>query len=133
VDTVRLGHALQNLLDNALTYTDRGGKITLAAAADADADGVTLSITDTGIGIPPEHLANIFQKFFRVPGQSRGTGTGLGLAIVHEIVTAHGGTITCESRPGSGTSFRLRLPVAAQELAGSCVFGHANSAPPVAH
>ena len=109
VDASRLGHALRNLLDNALTYTERGGRITLAASANADA--VTLSVADTGIGISREHLPHVFEKFFRVPGQSRGTGTGLGLAIVHEIVTAHGGTITCESQPGVETIFRLRLPL----------------------
>jgi signal transduction histidine kinase len=109
-DAARLGNALRNLLDNALTYTDRGGRITLSAAAGPDA--VTLAVADTGVGIPPEHLPHVFEKFFRVPGQSRGGGTGLGLAIVHEGVTAHGGTITCESRPGAGTVFRLTLPVA---------------------
>jgi signal transduction histidine kinase len=109
VDASRLGHALRNLLDNALTYTERGGRITLSASADADA--VTLSVADTGIGISREHLPHVFEKFFRVPGQSRGTGTGLGLAIVNEIVTAHGGTITCDSQPGEGTVFRLRLPM----------------------
>jgi signal transduction histidine kinase len=109
VDASRLVHALRNLLDNALTYTERGGRITLAASADAEA--VTLSVADTGIGISREYLPHVFEKFFRVPGQSRGTGTGLGLAIVNEIVTAHGGTITCESEPGQGTVFRLRLPV----------------------
>jgi signal transduction histidine kinase len=107
VDPSRLGHALRNLLDNSLTYTDRGGKVTLSAAADSES--VTLSIADTGIGIPAEHVPHVFEKFFRVPGQSRGTGTGLGLAIVHEIVTAHGGSITCESRPGVETVFRLKL------------------------
>lgn len=109
VDAGRLGHALRNLLDNALTYTDRGGKINVSASADNEA--VTLSVADTGIGIPPEHLPHVFEKFFRVPGQSRGTGTGLGLAIVHEIVAAHGGTISCDSRPGVETTFRLKLPL----------------------
>jgi signal transduction histidine kinase len=125
VDAARLGHALRNLLDNALTYTDRGGRITLAAAIDADA--VVLSIADTGIGISPEHLPHVFEKFFRVPGQSRGTGTGLGLAIVHEIVTAHGGTITCESRPGAETVFRLRLPPAVEHCAASYVFDNVDT------
>jgi signal transduction histidine kinase len=109
VDAARLGHALRNLLDNALTYTDRGGRITLAATSQGD--DVTLSVSDTGIGISREHLPHVFEKFFRVPGQSRGTGTGLGLAIVNEIVAAHGGMITCESQPGAGTVFRLRLPI----------------------
>jgi signal transduction histidine kinase len=109
-DAARLGHALNNLLDNALTYTDRGGQITLAAAATGDA--VTLTVADTGLGIPPEHLPHVFDKFFRIPGQSADTGTGLGLAIVREIVTAHGGSIACDSTPGAGTVFRIRLPLA---------------------
>lgn len=123
VDVERIGHALRNLLDNAMAFTDRGGTITLSAVADGDA--VVLSVADTGFGIPAEHLPHIFEKFFRVPGQSRGSGSGLGLAIVHEIVTAHGGSITCESRPSVGTTFRLRLPVAADESPEACIFGRA--------
>jgi len=122
VDVSRLGNALGNLLDNALNYTDRGGRITLSAAAGPDA--VTLFVADTGIGIPPEHLPHVFEKFFRVPGQSRGSGTGLGLAIVHEIVAAHGGTVTCESQPGSGTVFRLTLPVAVGSTPAGASLGH---------
>lgn len=108
VDTQRISHALGNLLDNALTYTDRGGRITLSAAL-AD-DQIVLAVVDTGIGIPPEYLPHVFDRFSRIPNQSRGTGTGLGLAIVREIVTAHGGDVTCESQPGRGSSFRIRLP-----------------------
>jgi NtrC-family two-component system sensor histidine kinase KinB len=108
-DAPRLAHALDNLLDNAVTYTDRGGRISLSASA---VDGtVTLAVADTGRGIPPEYVGHVFDKFFRVPGQSEGSGTGLGLAIVREIVAAHGGTVSCESRPGEGSVFRLRLPV----------------------
>jgi PAS domain S-box-containing protein len=126
-DATRLGNALGNLLDNALTHTDRGGRITLAARPEAA--GVTLSVADTGVGIPPEHLPHVFEKFFRVPGQSRGSGTGLGLAIVNEIVIAHGGTITCESRPGEGTVFRLTLPLATEGVVPEYVYGHADGAP----
>ena len=108
VDARRLGHALSNLLDNALTYTDAGGKITLSAAAASWT--VTLTVADTGCGIPPEHLPRVFDRFFRVPGQSRGSGTGLGLAIVREIVTAHGGSVSCQSEPGHGTTFTITLP-----------------------
>ena len=68
-------------------------------------------MADTGLGIPPEHLPHVFEKFFRVPGRSQGRGTGLGLAIVREIVTAHHGEVTCESEPGKGTVFTLSLPV----------------------
>jgi signal transduction histidine kinase len=104
----RLLHALGNLLDNAVTYTDQGGKVTLSAIP---SNGhVMFTVSDTGIGIPPEYLPHVFERFFRVPGRSRGGGTGLGLAITREIVAAHGGTVTCESAPGTGTTFRLALP-----------------------
>jgi signal transduction histidine kinase len=109
-DPERLGYALNNLLDNALTYTGQGGRITLSAQA-GPGETVCLSVADTGTGIPPEYLPHVFERFFRVPGQSQGHGTGLGLAIVREIVTAHRGSITCESTPGQGTVFRLTLPV----------------------
>ena len=69
-----------------------------------------LTVADTGVGIPPEYLPHVFDRFFRIPGQSEEAGTGLGLAIVKEIVTAHGGEITCESEPGKGTTFRITLP-----------------------
>src|SRR5262249_46325486 len=98
VNSQRFGHALNNLLDNAVVYTPPGGRITLSAST---TDGtVVLGVADTGIGIPPEHLPHVFERFFRVPGQSQGGGTGLGLAIVREIVTAHGATISCASQPG---------------------------------
>jgi len=108
-DAGRFQHALANLLENALTYTKRGGKITLSARA---ADGlVTFTVADTGIGIPPEFQPYIFSKFFRVPGQSDEGGTGLGLAITREIVEAHGGSILCKSEHGLGTTFTVNLPV----------------------
>ncbi|MFO0964891.1 MAG: ATP-binding protein [Gemmataceae bacterium] len=120
-DAARLGHALRNLVENAITYTERSGRVILSGAV-AD-DRVSLSVRDTGIGIAPEYLPHVFEKFFRVPGQKRGAGTGLGLAIVHEIVVAHGGAIACESEPGQGTTFRISLP---STEAGSAdyVFGH---------
>jgi signal transduction histidine kinase len=114
VDKERIGHAVRNLLDNALTYTDTGGRITLSA--ESIDDSVIFSVTDTGVGISPQFVPRIFEKFFRVPGQSRGRGTGLGLAIVHEIVVGHGGTICCESQPGVGTTFRIRLPMARSDI-----------------
>jgi signal transduction histidine kinase len=110
VDVGRMGHALANLLDNALAHTERGGRITLGAARSDRA--VVLSVADTGAGIPPEHLPHLFERFYRIPGRSPEAGTGLGLAIVREIVTAHGGDITCESRQGEGTTFRITLPAA---------------------
>ena len=108
VDAQQLGHALDNLLDNALTHTERGGQITLTAAT-VDSR-VVLTVADTGHGIAPEHLPHLFERFYRIPGRSEEAGTGLGLAIVREIVSAHGGTITCESTLGSGTVFQIELP-----------------------
>jgi PAS domain S-box-containing protein len=112
-DASRIGTALRNLLDNAVMYTDSGGKITLSAQAGGDT--VTLLVADTGCGISAEHLPHVFEKFFRVPGRSRGGGTGLGLAIVNEVVVAHGGTASCTSEIGHGTVFHLSLPVAHPE------------------
>jgi signal transduction histidine kinase len=111
VDAEQLGQALTNLLNNAITYTPAGGTVTLSAAATADGR-VALTVADTGVGIPAEHLPHVFDRFFRIPGQSEEGGTGLGLAIVKEVVAAHKGQVTCESEPGKGTTFRITLPSA---------------------
>jgi two-component system, NtrC family, sensor histidine kinase KinB len=110
VDAQRFGLALNNLLDNALKSTEDGGRITLSAAPLGE-DRVRFSVADTGMGIPPEYLPHVFEKFFRVPGDGRGRGTGLGLAIVREIVVAHQGEVACESQPGKGAVFTLTIPV----------------------
>jgi signal transduction histidine kinase len=108
-DPARLGAALNNLLDNALTYTGEGGRITLSARA-AGTDAIEVAVRDSGIGIPRAYLPHVFEKFFRVP-QNDGHGTGLGLAIVREIVVAHGGHVRCESEEGKGSVFTLTLPI----------------------
>ena len=100
---------LNNLLDNALTYTEAGGKVTLSARP-GDDGRVQLTVSDTGIGIPADSVPHVFDRFFRVPSRGQNPGTGLGLAIVREIVTAHHGDIVCESEPGRGTTFRITLP-----------------------
>lgn len=109
VDAVRFGRALNNLFDNALTYTEPGGTVSLSAAS-VDDDRVRITVRDTGIGIPTESLPHVFDRFFRVPGRDGTPGTGLGLAIVREVVTAHGGEIACESEVGRGTTFHITLP-----------------------
>ena len=114
VDADRLGLALGNLVENAVTYTPAGGSVTLSAAMTEDGR-VAFAIADTGVGIPPEHLPHVFDQFFRVPGQSEEGGTGLGLAIVKEIVAAHHGEVTCESMPGARTTFRITLPAWADQ------------------
>lgn len=78
-------------------------------AEPADAGFLRLGVRDQGPGIPQESLGRIFEKFYRVPGQSK-TGAGLGLAIAREIVLAHGGTIGCLSSPGTGCDFHFLLP-----------------------
>jgi signal transduction histidine kinase len=107
-DTIQIAHVFANLLFNAMKYTDSGGMITLSAQADQE--HVRFSVSDTGKGIPEEHLPKIFDRFFRVPGQEHETGTGLGLAIVKEIVEAHGGSVNVESRVGEGSTFCFTLP-----------------------
>ena len=109
VDAEQFQHALQNLLDNALAHTSQGGRITVSAQRQEGQ--IAISVADTGSGIPAQWLPLIFERYFRVPGETNRGGSGLGLAIVREIVTAHGGEITCESRPAEKTIFRMTLPV----------------------
>lgn len=113
-DARHIRHALDNLLANALRYTPSGGTVSVSARAAGDA--VEFAVSDTGVGIAPEHLQRLFERFFRVPGQDNSTGTGLGLAIVKQIVHAHGGQVGVESRVGSGTTFRFTLGRAADEV-----------------
>lgn len=107
-DPIRFGHALDNLLANAVTYTPSGGTVTLSATADGDR--VRLTVADSGVGIPADQLPRVFERFFRVPDTEHPTGTGLGLAIVREIVAAHGGDVTCRSEVGIGTAFTITMP-----------------------
>ena len=114
VDPEALRQIFTNLFDNALRHTTRGGRVrVLAAQADGD---VVVRVSDTGTGIPAEHLPRIFERFYRVdPGRSRQEGgTGLGLAIVKHLVEAHGGRVAAESELGRGTTILLTFPVVTQ-------------------
>jgi two-component system phosphate regulon sensor histidine kinase PhoR len=108
-DPTALRQVLSNLVDNAIRYTAKGS-VTVRATRD-DADGVLIAVRDTGVGIAPEHLSRIFERFYRAdPGRSRADGgTGLGLAIVRHLVEAHGGRVSAESQPGGGTTVLVRL------------------------
>jgi signal transduction histidine kinase len=102
--------AVANLVDNAIKFTPDGGRILIRAAFEDRR--VILSVSDTGIGIPPGELGRIFERFYRVD-RSRDRkegGTGLGLAIAKHLTQAMGGTIEAESAPGAGTTFRITLP-----------------------
>jgi signal transduction histidine kinase len=119
IDRERIEHVFDNLMNNALRHTDRGGKVTLKAAA-ADVS-VQYSITDSGEGIPPQFLPRLFEKFYRVPGTRRPGGAGLGLAIVREIIVAHGGSVEASSTLGKGTTFTFSLPATAEAGLGEAV------------
>ena len=109
-DEDRINEVLGNLLSNAFKFTQRGGKVALSVMP---TDGkVVVTVTDTGAGISPEQLPHIFDKFFQADNQAQAAtkGTGLGLAIAKEVVEAHGGQITAESRVGEGTTFVVTLP-----------------------
>lgn len=109
-DQARLVQAIANLVDNAIKYTPDGG--TVAVSGEDRGDLVAVSVTDTGIGIPPEHLPRIFERFYRVDrSRSRALGgTGLGLSIVKHIATSHGGRVEVQSTEGRGSRFTLLLP-----------------------
>lgn len=116
LDPDRLAQALGNLLSNAINYTSAGGMVTVSA-------GVTgrnawLTVSDTGPGIAPEELPNIFEPFYR--GQTPGSaphGLGLGLAIARDLVVAHGGRLEVASTPGAGSRFTIHLPLTAPDWA----------------
>ncbi len=111
-DEDRMSEVVGNLLSNAFKFTDRGGAVDLVVTADDDL--VHLVVRDSGVGIPPEHLPYVFEKFFQADNQGASAvkGTGLGLAIAKGIVTAHGGSIAVESEPGQGTTFSVVMPIA---------------------
>jgi signal transduction histidine kinase len=113
VDPGALRDALDALLENAVKYTDPGDSIELAAHADG-AGGVVIEVSDSGLGIPPDALSHIFDRWARADGartRQRG-GAGLGLAIVAAVARAHGGRCSVKALP-RGTAFRLHLPVRA--------------------
>jgi signal transduction histidine kinase len=109
-DPMRLEQALQNLTANALRHTPKGGRVELNAAFEAGA--IVVTVSDTGAGIPSEHLPRVFDRFYKVDPSRTGqaAGSGLGLSIVKAIIERHGGTVAATSRPGGGTTFVLKFP-----------------------
>jgi signal transduction histidine kinase len=110
-DPLRIEQVLRNLLDNAVKYSPQGGMIVVQG--EVQEERVIVSVADQGMGIAPEHLNRLFEKFFRVesvPGQ-RVVGSGLGLPIARTIVEGHGGHIWAESRLGEGSTFYFTLPL----------------------
>ena len=130
-DAERVHQVLYNLLDNAMRFTPPAGSVRVAACVVGDRCEVT--VTDTGPGIPAEHLPFVFERFYRADAArargSRGTGgTGIGLAIVRSVVEAHGGSVRAESGPGTGSAFTFDLPLAGQPAGDR----HRDDGPPTA-
>jgi two-component system phosphate regulon sensor histidine kinase PhoR len=113
-DPKNMEEVLSNLLSNAINYSPNGGAVEVRARNLGES--IEIEVKDTGVGIPAEELAKIFDKFYRVkhPETRKVIGTGLGLAIVKSIVEAHNGMIEVDSIPGRGSTFRIRLPVIAE-------------------
>lgn len=109
-DSGQLARAVSNLISNAIQYNRPGGSVRITLGSGAD--GVTLSVSDTGQGIPPEDLPHVFERFYRADkSRSSAKGhSGLGLAITKAIIDAHGGTIRVVSEPGRGSTFTVSLP-----------------------
>jgi two-component system, OmpR family, phosphate regulon sensor histidine kinase PhoR len=111
-DPTALRQVLANLVENAVRYTSRGGVTVRADGPVSGIGGMTVSVADTGSGIPIEHIGRIFERFYRVDtGRAREEGgTGLGLAIVRHLVETHGGSVRAESVVGRGTTITFHLP-----------------------
>ncbi len=107
-DEDRVEQLLVILLDNAMRYTPEGGSITIGAA-ETTGDRILVSVTDTGVGIAPEDLPHIFERFYKTDKSRKEGGTGLGLSIAKQIVDKLGENIFVESKPGDGTSFHFTL------------------------
>lgn len=110
-DPVRLGQAVDNLLSNALKFTPAGGRVRVEVAPAPDG-GACLRVADSGIGIPPDELTRLAQRFYRASSATRRAipGVGLGLSITKAVVEAHGGDVAVTSTVGEGTTFTLTLP-----------------------
>jgi len=111
-EETQLTSMFANLVENAVKYTPRGGRVEVTAGVDEERGEVVVRVSDTGIGIAQEDLSRIFERFYRVDkARSKETGgTGLGLSIVRHVVNKHRGSVTVESTPGEGTTFTVRLP-----------------------
>ena len=117
-DEVLLRRAISNVVENAIRYNRAGGTVSISLSS---APGTaTLTVRDTGIGIPQEAQSHVFERFYRVDQgrDRRHGGAGLGLALAHEIVCSHGGTISLESAPGVGTTLAITLPLSSASTSG---------------
>jgi two-component system OmpR family sensor kinase len=127
-DEARLRQVISNLMSNALTHTPDGSPISVRIHAGQQAGNplvpsAVLEVMDHGPGLTPEQASRVFERFYRAD-QARGRrtgGSGLGLAIVNALVAAHGGTVSVDTGPGRGATFRITLPLAPEALAAESV------------
>jgi two-component system, OmpR family, phosphate regulon sensor histidine kinase PhoR len=108
IDEQQIGRVISNLVHNAVKFTPEGG--TIDVRAEASGEDVTICVQDSGLGIPREEQARVFERFYKADRARSGGGTGLGLAIARHIVEGHGGRIWLESAAGQGTTFRFTVP-----------------------
>ena len=104
----KLQRVVGNLIDNAIKFTPEGGKVTVALSTSTS--NLSLSVSDTGIGMTPETAGRVFERFYRADESRHEPGFGLGLSLVKAIVDFYGGEISCASKPGKGTTFTVELP-----------------------
>jgi signal transduction histidine kinase len=107
-DRIKLGRVVGNLLGNAIKFTDRGSIRVVTERCDESS--ISIAITDTGVGIDPEHRAHIFDEFWQLSDGGRSKGSGLGLSISQRLVEAMGGTLSVQSEVGAGSTFTITLP-----------------------
>jgi signal transduction histidine kinase len=119
-DPQLVAELIRHLLDNALKYTPRGGRVSVHWRAQEEKQALQLAVTDNGIGIQPEDLPHVFEDFYAadIPENREGTGAGLGLSIARRIVEMHGGSIAVESRPGVGSTYMCLFPAIGRETQG---------------
>ena len=110
VNVVMFRRLMSNLISNAIKYTDINGSIGITITLEAETNQINIIVSDSGIGISPQHLPRLFDRFYRVDDSRTVSGTGLGLAIVKSIVDLHHGKIQVESSPAIGTSFIIIFP-----------------------
>ena len=120
MDRTRIAQVVSNLLENAIQHTPRSGRVELILA-EAGPTRATITVSDTGEGIPAEELPNLFERFHRVdPSRTRSTGgAGLGLTIAKQLVEAHGCYIYAESTLGHGSRFTFEIPLAGKATEGA--------------
>jgi two-component system phosphate regulon sensor histidine kinase PhoR len=112
IDPDRMQQVVTNLVHNAIKFTPPGGYVAITAHPAPDGSELIVSVRDTGVGIAPDDLPRIFERFYKADRARSGGGTGLGLAIAKHVILAHGGRIWAESFPGKGATFHFSMPIA---------------------